>query len=134
MVIADTSIWIEFFRHREPRCSHLEHLLEERMVLALECIFGELLQGAKSGREVAVIRRYWESLPTIDEMGLWLEAGEMVGRYNWLAQGVGLIDACIVVGAHRAKSRVWTLDKKLESVLGAEERYRADNGNSLSVD
>ena len=123
MIIVDTSIWIEFFRRREPWNSSLQRLLENREVLAVECVFGELLQGAKNEREKKVIREYWRHLPKIDETGLWLEAGAYAGTRGWQAKGVGLIDAFIVMSAFRTGSKIWTLDKKLESVLEPQECY-----------
>jgi hypothetical protein len=124
VIIVDTSVWIEFFRQREPWHASLRRLLESRQVLALECIFGELLQGVKNEREAAVILEYWTHLPKLDENGLWLEAGDQARRHGWPTKGVGLIDAFIMTGARRCDGRVWTLDKKLESILEPKKRYR----------
>jgi predicted nucleic acid-binding protein len=123
MVIVDTSVWVEFLRHREPVSSSLPPLLEERRVLALECVFGELLQGAKNNRETRIIKEYCHSLPKIDEKGLWLAAGEYSGKHNLAAKGVGLIDVFIATAARTHDCRVWTLDKRLQGILRADERF-----------
>jgi predicted nucleic acid-binding protein len=52
MIILDTSIWIEFLKNNSDYYSKVKDLLENRKVLAIECVFGELLQGAKSKREI----------------------------------------------------------------------------------
>jgi predicted nucleic acid-binding protein len=123
MVIADTSVWVEFLRHREPVFSSFRSLLEERQVLALECIFGELLQGAKTARETRIIKGYWDSLPKADEQGLWLTAGEYSGKHNLITKGVGLIDVFILMAAREHDCQVWTLDKKLSGILKVPEKY-----------
>ena len=64
MIILDTSIWIEFFRKKSDIFPTVEKLLETEEVYALECIFGELLQGAKNDRERDLIISYWKYLPT----------------------------------------------------------------------
>jgi len=95
-------------------------LLEDSQVIALECIFGELLQGAKTRRERTIITDYWRSLPKIDEPGLWVKAGHFAGERRLFAKGVGLIDVFIVKAAEFSGARVWTLDKRMMSVLPRE--------------
>lgn len=117
MILADTSVWIEFLKRKEPVFSQLRDYIERREVVALECIFGELMQGARNTNEREVIQSYWEALPKIAEEGLWIEAGRFSGEKNLVSRGVGLIDAFILTAAQRSGSRVWTLDKKLQRAL-----------------
>jgi len=114
MIIADTSIWIEFFRGNEPFHSQLTELLEYGEVLAVECIFGELLQGAKNDHEREVIQSYWNHLPKAIESGYWIEAGIYSGKMGLPSKGVGLIDAFLITVSRRMKLELWTLDKKLK--------------------
>jgi predicted nucleic acid-binding protein len=120
MIIPDTSVWIEFLKGKEPFLAELGLLLEDRQVVALECIFGELLQGAKTRRERTIITDYWNSLPRIDEPGLWIKAGRFAGEHRLFAKGIGLIDIFIVKAAEFSGARVWTLDKGMMSVLPEE--------------
>ena len=66
MIIADTSVWIDFFRIKEPVHQILSELLENRNILAIECIFGELLQGIKNNYEKNIITKYWENLKVVN--------------------------------------------------------------------
>ncbi len=59
MIIIDTSIWVEFFKNRQPFFNKATTLLEENQIYALECIFGELMQGALNIRERNIIFEYW---------------------------------------------------------------------------
>ena len=123
MIILDTSIWIEFLKNNPEYYSKVKDLLENRKVLAIECIFGELLQGAKSKREIEIISLYWENLPkAIIENG-WIEAGKYSSTNKLTSIGVGIIDSFIIVTARKVNAPIWSLDKKLNSLLNNEEKY-----------
>lgn len=123
MIILDTSIWIEFLKGNPNYFMVARYLLENQEVIAVECIFGELLQGAKNKKESEIIRHYWENLPKINHEGLWIKAGEYSSENNLLSKGVGLIDAAIIIAAQRISAQIWTLDKKLNSILGNDIQY-----------
>ena len=125
MILVDTSVWIEFFRGRDPIFSELAERLEETNILALECVFAELLQGAKGIRERSLIREMWDSLPHFDETEVLLRAGEESGQRKWKDLGVGLIDAWIVTAARLSGSQIWSLDKKMLSILSTSQIYSA---------
>jgi len=123
MIVADTSVWIEFLRNNPKVFSQMLGLLERGEILAVECIFGELLQGAKSKREKSIISDYWENLPKVDELGIWISAGDYSSDHKLISKGVGLIDVVILLLARRLKAKVWTSDKKLKAVLRPDEVY-----------
>lgn len=123
MIILDTSIWIEFLKNNSDYYSKVKDLLENRKVLAIECVFGELLQGTKSKREIEIISLYWENLPkAIIENG-WIEAGKYSSINKLTSIGVGIIDSFIIVTARKVNAPIWSLDKKLNSLLNKEEKY-----------
>ena len=124
MIIADTSVWIEFLKGNEPVFRRMQTLLENREITALEPVFGELLQGAKNKRERQVITDYWKNTPRIDESELWIVAGLYAGEKKLFAKGVGLIDAYIVIASLKTNAQVWTLDEKLNKVLQPEFIYK----------
>jgi predicted nucleic acid-binding protein len=113
VIIADTSVWVEFLRNREPVHARLKELLERGSVLGAECIFGELLSGARSRRENDLIESYWKSVPKIDETGIWIEAGRLSASRSLHARGAGLVDAAILAFAARTNAKIWTLDRRL---------------------
>ena len=123
MILVDTSVWINFFKHHHPTVPTLQTLLEQQAVVALECVFGELLQGTKNSREQTVILEYWNNLPKKEESGLWIEAGRISSDHKWLSQGVGLLDAFLLCFARTHNLQIWTLDKKLQSVLTSAENF-----------
>jgi predicted nucleic acid-binding protein len=113
VTIADTSVWVEFLRNREPAHARLKALLERGEVLGVECVFGELFSGARGGRENAVLESYWASLPKVEETGIWIEAGKLSASRHLHSRGVGLVDAAILAVAVRTGAEIWTLDRQL---------------------
>lgn len=124
MIIPDTSIWIEFFKANEPYYADLKDLIEKDQVLAIEPVFAELLQGARSKRERKILLGYWENLPKPSYINVFIEAGIISSENKWISKGVGLIDCTIVVIAKKSISKIWTLDKKLKSILEDIEKYQ----------
>jgi predicted nucleic acid-binding protein len=101
----------------------MQTLLENREIIALEPVFGELLQGAKNKRERQVIIDYWKNMPRIDKSELWMDAGLFAGEKKHFAKGVGLIDSYIIVASLKTNARVWTLDEKQNKLLQPESVY-----------
>lgn len=123
MIIIDTSIWIEFLKQNAQYSDHVKELLEFQKVLAIECIFGELLQGAKNNSEREIIKSYWENLPKFNHDNIWIEAGSYSSEQKLISKGIGLIDTVILFSVKKSNSKLWTLDKKLLSVVKNEEKY-----------
>jgi predicted nucleic acid-binding protein len=117
MIILDTSVWIEFLKNNPDCFNTISSLLEQREILAIEPVFGELLQGAKSEKERTIIKGYYDYLPKIAFKEAFIEAGFYSSRNKLLDKGVGLIDALIIAYAIKSVAQVWTLDKKLRSAL-----------------
>ncbi len=101
MIIIDSSVWIEFLRQNMDYAPKVKELLENMEVYALECIFAELLQGAKNKREIKLLIDYWEYLPRLSIQGLWIEAGRYSSENKLSSKGVGIIDCVIVLAARK---------------------------------
>jgi len=122
-IIADTSIWIEFLKNNQDIFPLMQRILEKNYVIAVECIFGELLQGVKTTRERDIILGYWECLPKINERDIWIDAGIYSNENKLLEKGIGLIDSVLIVLAMRNNLKIWTFDKKLKKILPSEIVY-----------
>jgi predicted nucleic acid-binding protein len=123
MIIIDTSIWIEYFKQNSQYSNQIMKLLETQKVLAVECIFGELLQGVKNNREREIINSYWENLPKCNDNNVWIDAGNYSSEHKLISKGIGLIDTVILISAQKNNAKIWTLDKKLMRILKKEEKY-----------
>jgi predicted nucleic acid-binding protein len=124
MIILDTSIWIEFLKTHDPYFKVISQLLEQKEILAVECVFGELLQGVKNNNEQNIILSYWKHLPKIETIEIIIEAGLYSNKNKLVDKGVGIIDAIILMHGIKNQSRIWTLDKKLLDVIPRELKYK----------
>ncbi len=123
-IIADTSIWIEFLKNNPKFFPKMQTLLEKNHIIAIECIFGELLQGTRSKREREIILSYWDYLPKINETGLWVKAGIYSNKNQLISKGIGLIDGAIIVSAMNNNLLIWTLDKKINNTIDNIYKYQ----------
>ena len=95
----------------------LRDRLENQDIAAVECVFRELLRGVKNNREQKVILSYWESLPKLNENGIWIKAGAFSSENKMSNKGVGLMDCVIIVLAKENNLKIWTFDKKLSDTM-----------------
>lgn len=130
-IIVDTSIWIDFLKNNRKTFSLMQKLLEKNLIIAVECIFGELLQGVKSKREKDIVTGYWKYLPKADGNDIWINAGIYSSENKLLEKGIGLIDSVLIVLAIRNKFRIWTLDRKLKKILSSDLTYQAASSQDL---
>ena len=120
MIVVDTSVWIDFFRGTNQQLNDkLELLIENNEVVALSCVFGELLQGVKNEIEEKTVLDFWHNLSKVDETNLFIEAGRSSTKYKLLNRGVGLIDSYILAVALKYNLSLWTFDKKLNEVYSS---------------
>jgi len=117
MIILDTSIWIEYLKNNQNFFPKISKFLENGEILAVECVFGELLQGVKNEFEKDIIVKFWKHLPKKNYENIIIEAGEYSARNKLLDHGVGLIDAIILIHGIKSNSKIWTLDTKFLRII-----------------
>lgn len=54
-VLVDTSVWIEYFRKKNPVFNQINELAENQQLGSLNLIVAELIQGARGQGEIEVI-------------------------------------------------------------------------------
>jgi predicted nucleic acid-binding protein len=100
--------------------------LETREILAVECVFGELLQGTKNKYEKEMILNYWKYLPKEKYDEIIIDAGNYSNKNKLVDKGVGLIDAIILIHGIKSNSKIWTRDKKFQKIIPEELKYIAN--------
>ena len=123
MIILDTSIWIEHLKNNQLYFPKVKKLLESKEILAVECIFGELLQGIKNKSEKEIILNFWTYLPKENYENIIIQAGEYSAQNNLLDYDVGLIEAIILMHGIKSNSKIWTLDNKFLRIIPEELKY-----------
>jgi predicted nucleic acid-binding protein len=117
-VLIDTSVWIEFFRQREPYHGIVTKLIDDDQVVCCGIILAELMQGAKTDKELAVLDDFLQVFTFIPETPeLWASAGKLSGKLRRKGITVGLSDCFIAVAAASAKVQVATLDSHFEALF-----------------
>jgi predicted nucleic acid-binding protein len=108
MILADTSIWIDHLRARDPE---ILRQLEAKNIVTHPHIIAELALG--SLRDRAETLEVLDSLPQIRvaEIG---EVREMIEIRSLYSQGIGLTDAHLLASCLLDPSaHLWTGDKRL---------------------
>jgi hypothetical protein len=110
MVLPDTSVGIEHFRHGKTR---LAGNLTGGLVLMHPFISGELACGDLKNR--STVLSHLNSLPAA-KLASHLEAFQFMDRYRLWGLGLGWIDVQLLASALLSGCFFWTLDKPLARV------------------
>ncbi len=107
MILVDTSIWVNYFRHGN---AHLEKLLSNAEVICHPYIIGELACGnIKNRKEILSLLHALPMASTIDlvEYFYFIEHNKLYGR------GIGFVDINLLASAMLSQIKLWTDDKRL---------------------
>lgn len=110
MILVDTSVWIDHFRHVEPQ---LVDLLGKSQVLVHAVIIGELACGKIKARAqtLHLLRCLPAATQASDEEALqFLERNALYGR------GIGWVDMQLCASAKLTGAKLWSRDKRLKQV------------------
>lgn len=113
MILADTSVWIDFFR-RGSAAARLAVALEAGDVWTHPFVLGELALGSlgRRRRQILADLRLLPALPILADA----EAHELVEARDLPGSGIGWIDAHLLGSALAAGAQLWTLDRRLARV------------------
>jgi predicted nucleic acid-binding protein len=115
MILADTSVWVDHFRHKE---SSLSGLLEQGLVLVHPFVIGELACGNLKNRDqvLDMMSRLPMSVTASDA-----EVLEFIERKSLYGRGIGYIDMHLLAATVlTSDTQLWTLDKRLQEVADRE--------------
>jgi|SRR5271165_6118201 len=111
MILADTSIWIDFLR---GRASGMRNLIEAGKIVMHPFVAAELAL-----RSIQDRRRTLATLDMLDQVNVARlnEVRRMVEAQSLYAKGIGLTDAHLVASCLITPgTRIWTRDIRLERV------------------
>jgi hypothetical protein len=110
MMLVDTSVWADHFRHADPR---LVALLEAADVECHPFVIGELACGRMSRRsEILGLLQSLPEVPVADHH----EALAFVETHDLAGAGIGWIDVHLLASAMLGHTRLWTRDRRLATV------------------
>ena len=116
-VLVDTSVWIDYFCKKEPAYGVVSELLQKERICSIGLILAELLQGAKSMKEVTVIKDFihiFEFLPEMPQ--LWEQTGELSFHLRRKGKTVGNSDCFIAVMSKWYNTILLTFDTDFTAI------------------
>jgi hypothetical protein len=117
-VLVDTSAWIEYFRNPEAEAaSALDEIIDDCEVCVPKVVLAELMQGAKSAREIAVIEGFFDAFRVIDQSGeTWIEAGRLAYDLKKKGKTIPLLDCYLAVMAKEHSCTILTLNRHFQEI------------------
>jgi predicted nucleic acid-binding protein len=116
-ILVDTSAWIEFFRKKAPYHKAVLELIESRRVCCAGIVLAELMQGARSQKELDVLKEFLYVFDFLqDSTELWEKAGELSYALRQKGKAIGLSDCYISVLVQTNNIQLLTLDKHFEII------------------
>lgn len=106
-VLADTSVWIDHWRHGNPR---LAQLLERDSLVVHPFVLGEIALGEIPSRTEVLADLATLDSPRVAEHG---EVLALIERRRLWGRGIGWVDAHLLASALLDRVRLWTLDQPL---------------------
>jgi len=107
MILADTSVWLEFFR---GHVTGLRQKLAQKQILMHPAVIGELAVG--NLRDRAATLSMLRALPR-SRVGTTDECLTAIERFALHGRGIGWIDVQLLVAARLSQSQLWALDRPL---------------------
>jgi predicted nucleic acid-binding protein len=117
-VLIDTSVWIAFFRNTSPELSEkVEELISNAEVFVPQIVIAELIQGAKSDREISTIESFVDAFTVVGQTeNTWAKAGKLAYSLKKRGKTVNLADCYIAVIAKEQGCKIYTLDVHFKDI------------------
>lgn len=120
-ILADTSVWIEFFRPESPTGTLLASLIPESSIWVCGVVIYELLQGVRSRAEKTKIQSALSGLQYAELTStLWEKAADLSAALKKSGFTLPLSDILIAATAMEHNLQIFTLDKHFEQIKGVQ--------------
>lgn len=117
-VLIDTSVWIDYFQDATSSLSEkMDEFLSHKNIFVPKVVVAELIQGAKSEKEIGVIKQFLAAFNIIMEGDeTWIKAGKLSYDLKKKGRTINLTDCYIAVMAQENNCAVVTLDKHFKEI------------------
>jgi len=118
VVVADTSVWIEYLQGgQEAARAALRGLIRTEQVVLVGVVLAELLQGCRSPQEREMILANLTGLPFLDaKFSTWQRAGDLSASLRRQGLTIPLTDLVIGVLALEHRCQLFTLDPHFDHI------------------
>ena len=118
LVLADTSVWIDFFSlPGSPFAKELDSYLENNLVCTMDPVIAEILSGCRSEKHFRKLNNYLQALPKISPPNdIWEKIA--LSRFKLARKGhqVGIPDLLIAVTASEHQRLLFTKDQQFKAI------------------
>lgn len=120
LVIIDTSVWIQYFRDPDSaEGDEVERLINAGEVAMVGAVYAELVQGARSEKEVLDLEYDLDAFPFLEtKKDIWRRAGRLLFDLRRQGLTVPVTDVLIAAVALEGGHHVYTLDEHFRRVPG----------------
>jgi predicted nucleic acid-binding protein len=117
-ILVDTSIWIDYFQNpSSPISEDLDRILSEDIIHIPKIVIAELIQGAKSSKEIDVIEDFLEAFHIIDQKeDSWIKAGRLSYDLKKHGKTIHLLDCYIAIIAQEFGCKIFTLNRHFKDI------------------
>ena len=124
-ILVDTSVWIDYFKNINSKAAEkLDELIQEECIYIPEVVIAELIQGAKTKKEVSFISDNFDAFHIIiPKENTWLRAGKLSFELKQRGFTVHLVDCYIAILARDHKCRIFTLNRHFEFIREGSREY-----------
>jgi len=119
-ILPDTCAWIDYFRPgAAPLGQALDLVLSAEIVYVCGPVLYELFQGAKSGKERALLTGAFGALPYLEmNEALWIKAGQLSTDMRKEGKTIPFSDILIAALAIEHNLTVLTMDEHFRNIPG----------------
>lgn len=117
-ILIDTSVWIEYFRDTSPQIAEkVDRMLDEDEIFIPKIVMAELIQGAKSAKELSVIQDFFKAFHVVDQKDdTWIKAGRLSFDLKKKGKKIHLLDCYIAIIAQESKCKIFTLNRHFHEI------------------
>ena len=118
-VLIDTSVWIDYLQGsaQEKLQQFVDDLLDGKDIIVPKIVIAELVQGARTKKDIAVIREFLEAFTVVgEEDETWISAGKLSFDLKKKGKTINLADCYIAVLAKEHGAAILTQDKHFKDI------------------
>ncbi|MBI4824137.1 MAG: PIN domain-containing protein [Nitrospirae bacterium] len=117
-VLIDTSVWIAYFKNKDNLLSErVDEVLTSADIYVPRVVIAELIQGAKSEKEILIIEDFIDAFNIIDQTSdTWLKAGRLSFSMKKKGLTVHVLDCYIAVLAMEHDCKIFSLDEHFKNI------------------
>ncbi len=117
-ILIDTSVWINYFKDGDRKFAEkVDEVLTFSAVYVPKVVLAELIQGAKTEKEISVIEEFVGAFKIIDQTeDTWVKAGKLSFSMKKKGITVNIVDCYIAVIANENNCMIFSLDEHFKII------------------